>query len=167
MKTLKNLFFVAFALVSTAVFAQTGDTTLTVNLGDSFAIELSGTPSIDMNTPTHFTSGNSTTMSDHIKVTATNSYLITVQADNTNFGSTQSNTVAVSNVEVDMSDHTNSTGSVALNGTTPVDLTTATDGEIEATYDVIYSIPSANAVNFLDLGNDTLTTTLTYTVVPQ
>lgn len=166
MKTLKNLFFVAIALVSTTVFAQ-DETTLTVNLGDSFEITLTGAPSIDMNTAAHFTDGNSTTMNNHVNVTASNSYVITVEADDTNFGSVEGNTVAVSNVEVHMNNHANSTGSVALNGTTPVDLTTATDGEINADYNVIYAIPAANAGNFLDLGDDTLTATLTYTVVPQ
>lgn len=72
--------FAIIALSTSSAFAQT--TNLNVNVANVYSIEVTNpTVTIGMNTAANFTNGNTTgTLPNHVKVSATNGYKVTIQA---------------------------------------------------------------------------------------
>jgi len=164
---MKKVLVLAIALIGLNAFSQIDnpvDVTLTVNVGDTYSLVIDGAPTIAMNTPAHFQDGNSVTLGDHITVTASGEYALTVRADQNNFASVQGNTVGVNNVQVSTS-NANFVGTPVTLSDAAQNLATSAAGQVNEAYEVTYTIPSGNTSAFLGLGEDTLTTVLTYEVV--
>jgi len=162
---MKKVLVLAIALIGFNAFAQ-NEVTLTVNVADTYSLVIDGAPTIAMNTPAHFQDGNSVTLGNHITVTASGEYALTVRADQNNFASVQGNTVGVNNVRVSTS-NANFVGTPVTLSDAAQNLATSAVGQINEAYEVTYTIPSGNTSAFLGLGEDTLTTVLTYEVVPN
>ncbi|MDR6300483.1 hypothetical protein [Mesonia maritima] len=185
MKKLINTLFVTFGLLaSVSTFAQNSsdDTELTVNIGESYSIEVNqATVAIDMNLPSHFTGGNESGVQDnHVKVTASGAYYVEAKTSGATFnGPSGTSTLDVSNVELVLTDGGDLSGnqstlsninSQATNlalSVTEQEVVNVDGGDLNRGFDVNYLIPAANASNFLNQANGNYTTTVTYTIVPN
>ncbi|MNK36160.1 hypothetical protein D3C87_547030 [compost metagenome] len=176
---LKIASFAIIALSANSIFAQT-TTTLNVNLASVYSIEVTNpTVNILMNTPANFTQGNTSgPLPNHIKVSATGGYKVSIQASN-DLTSTANDVIPVSTVVVSTTPGTFSgaAGSIdtgsnaafpanapALSATAPVELITSTTGDIRG-FNVQYTIPASSAPVYLNKPAAIYSTLLTYTIV--
>lgn len=172
---------VAIVALSANVLSAQEDTdqaTLNVVVGSSYSITVSNpTAEISMTTPTHFQSGNSVSKTDHVQVSATNDYEVTVIA--TQDLTSGAETIPVSTVLV-----TPTLGSYLGGGDDPgaiavtldpQELSTSTENTIISTdigeslrgYNIEYSIPAEQASQYLNHTAGTYTTTVTYSLYAQ
>lgn len=175
---LKVASFAIVALSANSILAQT--TTLNVNLANVYSIEVTNpTVNIAMNTAANFTDGNTSgSLPNHIKVSATGGYKVTIQAAN-ELTSPGNDIIPVSTVVVSTTPGTYSgaAGSIdqgsnasfpanapALSVTTPVELITSTTGDIRG-FNVQYTIPPVSAPVYLNKPAAIYSTLLTYTIV--
>lgn len=175
-KFFKNALVVAVSFTGVAAFAQTeDDVTLNVNLANTYSIVVSQ-PVVDipMNTPAHFQSGSTSgVQADHITISATGEYEVTVQTSAEFFSGPDAD-ISTATVQV-----VPTLGSYTGPGTAPtVDRTYATPqlsqtensfilgdaGEISRSFNVEYKILQDDASAFLNHTAGTYTTTVTYTI---
>jgi len=179
-KFIKTVALAAIVLSANSIFAQTsGTTNLNVNLGSVLAIEVANpTVTINMNTAAHLTSGNTTgSLSDHLKVTATEGFKVNVVASQ-NLTSSGGATIPVSTVVVSAAkgSYLGATGSTApttaptfpsaptaLSATTAATIITCATGDFRG-YNVTYTIPATSTPSYIDKATGVYTTTLTYTI---
>lgn len=185
---MKNLNQILMALavmfVSVSAFAQTNqgsaDATLTVNLADAYNITLGQTAvALSMNTAADFAGGSTSVESDHLQITATGTYTVTVETSSNVFNGPNdgavASTIGVSNVEVevtalgtDLNGNSNQTpaftsSNLSLSTTGQTILTGEPD--LERGYDVTYAIPATKTENFLGHDAGAYVTTVTYTLI--
>ncbi|ALM47790.1 hypothetical protein AMR72_02065 [Flavobacterium psychrophilum] len=180
-KFFKTAALAAILLSANSIIAQdskTGTTTLNVNLGSVLAIEVANpSVTIQMTTAAHLRDGNSSSeLSDHVKVTATEGYTVTVQAstDLTNGGVE----IPVSTVKIktEKGSYLGASGSTAptttptfpttepaLSATAPVQIIESSTGDFRG-FNVTYTIPAEETPAYLDKATGVYTTTLTYTI---
>lgn len=179
-KFLKTAALAAIVLSANSLFAQTsGTTNLNVNLGSVLAIEVANpSVTINMTTAAHLTAGNTTgSLSDHLKVTATEGFKVTVQAA-TDLTSSANDVIPVNTVVINTAkgSYLGATGSTApttaptfpttapaLSATAPVTIIESTTGDFRG-FNVTYTIPATSTPAYIDKASGLYTTVLTYTI---
>ena len=139
------------------------------------------TVNINLNQVSHFKSGNSSgQQSNHVKVSASTGYQVTVKASTQYFshngGATTIpvNTVNVNTVTGDDTTGANAAPPAGLTvapqttlSTTPSVIVTSPSGTFGRGFHVNYAIPAAKAPSYLNRDEGSYTTTVIYTLVPQ
>lgn len=175
----KTVALAALVLSANSIFAQTtGTTNLNVNLGSVLAIEVTNpTVTIQMTTAEHLTAGNTTgSLSDHLKVTATEGFSVTVKASGElSYNGTE---IPVSTVVVNTSkgSYLGDSGSTepttnpsfpttapALSSAAPVTIIESSTGDLRG-FNVTYTIPAEKTPAYLNKAAGVYTTLLTYTI---
>ncbi len=182
-KFLKIASVAIIALTANTLSAQvtpedTDQATLNVILGNAFSITVSGaTAQINMTTPTHFQSGNSVSKTNHVRVSATNDYEVTVIATQDLTSGTETIPVSTILITPTLGSYLgggDDPGAIAVD-LTPQELSTTTENTIISTdigeslrgYTIEYSIPAAEASQYLNHTAGTYTTTVTYSLYAQ
>lgn len=174
----------AVMLISVSSLAQQTEAKANLNvlLGNAYNIEINSVQSdvsILMNQTDHFINGNSSQQDDHIQVTATGGYAVTVQASAPNFvPETGASTIGVDNIYLvpqlgsllvgnpNAGQNVNITPGF-LNGTTGFEILNVEAGERKRGFHMEYKIPTSKTDNFLNKEADTYTTVVTYTLIPN
>ncbi|WP_417350523.1 hypothetical protein [Flavobacterium alkalisoli] len=166
------------ALTANSLFAQTEDTaetTLNVNLGSSFEITVAdASVDIDMNTPEHFQSGNTSGQkTDHVQVSATGEYEVKVIASTDLTSGAETIPVSTITVTPTLGSYLGAGDEGSVSPTlTAQSLSTSTEntiiscdtGESLRGYNIEYSVPAASAAEYLNHTTGTYTTTVTYSL---
>lgn len=185
---MKNFYKITLALavmlISSSSFAQDqkqATANLNVLLGNAYNIEINSLQkdvTISMEQASDFINGNSSQQTDHIQITSTGTYSVTVKADAANFvpqngGATD---IGVNNIYVVPQEgslfvgNSNATDfgikSVYLSGTNSQEILNVDAGERKRGFNIEYSIPATRTDNFLNKEADTYTTVVTYTLIP-
>ena len=165
------------AFSANTIFAQS--TNLHVNVQDIYSIVVTDTDvTIDMNQPGFFVSGNSSAeQSNHIEVSATGEYQVSVAAALPLTGATSGETIDQGTIVVtanngtylgaqgtDAGSSASFTAATLSSGGAP--LVTGSAGDLRG-FDVTYSIPAASAPAYLNVAEDIYTTTVTYSIAPN
>ncbi|WP_121667432.1 hypothetical protein [Mesonia aquimarina] len=163
------------------VKAQIGSAQSQVNLivNELMSVEVAqSSVMINMNLPSHFRFGNNSgTQSNHVRVTTTSNYTLSVSTTNQYFTlNGLSTSLPVSTIQVEASvgnlnpnvngGDINVNSSVALNAS-KVNLLSSVSPETSQAFDVKYVIPTNTVANFLDLPSGNYKTTVIYTIIPQ
>lgn len=177
-KFFKTAALAAIVLSANSLFAQDNTTLLNVNLGSVLAIEVANpSVTINMTTATHLTEGNSTgELSDHLKVTATEGYTVTVEASGNLSNSGVEIPVSTVTIKTEKGSYLGAAGSTApttnptfpltepaLSATAPVKIIDSSTGDFRG-FNVTYTIPANETPAYLDKATGVYTTTLTYTI---
>ncbi|MUV03635.1 hypothetical protein GN157_07920 [Flavobacterium rakeshii] len=164
------------ALSANSLFAQdTAETTLNVNLASSFEITVANASvDIDMNTPEHFQSGNTSGQkADHVQISATGEYEVKVIAFSDLTSGSETIPVNTITVTPTLGSYlgAGSEGSVSptltaqsLSNSTENTIISCETGESLRGYNIEYSIPSESASEYLNHSAGTYTTTVTYSL---
>lgn len=137
--------------------------------------------SINMNQVSHYKNGNSSgQQSNHVKVSTSTGYQVTVKASTQYFSHNGSNsTVPVNTITLQTAvgnDLTNSNAAPPAGltvtpqtvlSTSPSTIVSSPSGEWSRGFHVNYTIPANKANEYMDIDSGTYTTTVTYTLVPQ
>lgn len=163
------------------VKAQIGSAESQVNLivRELMSVEIKqSTVLINMNLPSHYKYGNhSGIQSNHIKVTTTSDYVLSISTTSQNFtyqglnSSLPVNTVHVEAFMGDVNPYFNA-GDVTFNSnvslnSTKVNLLSSHSSETSQSFDVNYVIPKNKVDRFLNIPAGGYNTTVIYTIIPN
>ncbi|MFH6937718.1 hypothetical protein [Flavobacterium sp. FlaQc-30] len=184
MKTLKNIQDLFLLLCPIAAMAQnigSAQTQVNVTIAQVQSIQISQpTVNISMAKPSHFLLGNdSGQQTNHIKVSSSTAYEVTVKASteyfshNGNSTSLPVNTVAVKTVTGSL---TNSTAQPPAGlqvvpqimlSALPATIIKSPSGEWGRGFHVNYAIPETKSPSYLNRESGTYSTTVMYSLIPQ
>lgn len=184
MKTLLQLACAALLMLCPAIaFSQaSGVSQVNIIIAPAQSIQVQhSTVNIQMTQASHYMLGNSSGLqSNHVRVTSTTGYEVTVKSEtqffslNGNITTLPVNTIAVQTaIGSDLSGSNSAPPSglvitpqvmLETSGTTIISTPT---GEADRGYNVNYTIPANQTQNYFNRENGTYNTTVTYTLVPQ
>jgi len=144
-----------------------------ITLAPILSLEISqATVNIDMSLPSQFTQGSSSSLqTDHIKVSTTSAYTISVNTSTANFELTgSSTTLAVNTVQLEVSPNVPSN----VITYTPIYLSPTSEVIIDSnaetvtqTFNAQYSIPNAKTHQYLNRASGNYKTMVVYTIAPK
>ncbi|MBW2961833.1 hypothetical protein [Mesonia aestuariivivens] len=164
-----------------AVKAQIGSAQSQVNLivRELMSVEIKqSSVMINMNLPSHYKFGNNSGMQhNHIKVTTTSNYVLSVSTTAQNFSyqglysSLPVNTVQVEAFLGDLNPYLNASdvtfnSNVSLSSA-KVNLLSSHSSETSQSFDVNYTIPTSKVDHFLNIPSGSYKTTVIYTIIPN
>jgi len=172
---------ILFLLCFYTGFAQIGSAASQVNLivNELMSVEIAqSSVLINMNLPSHYKYGNNSGIQqNHVKVTTTSNYTLTVSATNQNFtlnGLATNLPVNIIKIEASIGSLNSNfnSGQVSINSGVQLsasqsNLLSSHSNETQQTFDVKYIIPTSETPNFLNIPSGNYKTTVIYTVVPQ
>lgn len=173
MKKINSFIAVAVFFIGSAAFAQSDQATLNVILQDIQSITVNTTQetvNLTLSTVADYQDGVNVDQADHLTVVSTSGFNITAQASGDLTKTSELNTIPVSTVSLTATAGSTSPdgtmGSpVFLSATAPVTLVTGASSNLDAKYDMNFTV--SGGTEYLNQPTGTYTTTITYTLVPQ